>query len=153
MTTLKDRFFLLQQRRPDIRQADLAHAAEVSAPSVHAWFSGKVQTMKHITAMKAAALYGVDPHWLATGEGEMLPRYGAANVAAFTAGRRGAAGPLSELQSIIDELSPLMRTAARGVLHDWIDGKAGTSDTIDAIEQLRLASTALQPTAAKKTAA
>lgn len=152
MTTLKDRFFLLQQRRPDIRQADLAHAAEVSAPSVHAWFSGKVQTMKHITAMKAAALYGVDPHWLATGKGEMLPRYGA-NVSALPAGKRGASGAIFELQAIVDELSPLMRTAARGVLHDWIDGKASASDTIDAIEQLRLASAALQPAAAKKTAA
>ena len=152
MTTLKDRFFLLHQRRPDISQTDLARAAGVSAPSVSAWISGKAKTMKHVTAVKAAALYGVDVHWLATGEGEMLPRYGA-NVSALPAGKRGAAGAIFELQAIFDELSPLMRTAARGVLHDWIDSKASASDTIDAIEQLRLASAALQPAAAKKTAA
>lgn len=154
MNTLKDRFFLLRQRQPGINLTDLAQASGVSVPSVHAWFSGKTKSLKHITAMRAAEMYGVNPHWLATGEGEMMPTHGAANVTTLLpAGRRGASGPLSELQAIIDELSPLMRTAARSVLQEWLDGRADLPDAIDAIEQLRTASAAAQSSAVKKVAA
>lgn len=153
MNTLKDRFFLLQQRRPDINLTQLARASGVATPSAHAWFTGKTKTMKHLTAVKAAALYGVDAHWLATGEGDMI-KHAATNVTVLTTSeRRGTSAPLFELQSIIDELTPLMRTAARSVLHDWIDGKANQADVSDAIEQFRAASAASQSTTVKKTAA
>ena len=152
MNTLKDRLYFLSQRRPDISQADLVRATTATAPSVSAWFSGKTKTIKHVNAVKVAALYGIDAHWLETGDGDMLPKY-SGNVASLSEGRRWASGPILDLQAIVDELVPTMRTAARGVLHDWIDGKASAADTIDAIEQLRVASTALQPAAAKKIAA
>jgi SOS-response transcriptional repressor LexA len=73
MTTLKDRFSTLATLRPDISQADVARAAGVKPPSVNGWFSGASRSMKAAPATAVAALYGVDAHWLATGEGAMLP--------------------------------------------------------------------------------
>lgn len=73
MTTLKQRFALLGDLRPDIKKADLARATGAKAPSVGAWFSGETKSMQASTATKVAALYGVSAHWLATGEGEMQP--------------------------------------------------------------------------------
>ncbi len=71
LTTLKQRFALLQERNPDISQADLARATGAKPPSVNAWFTGDTKSMKADTASKVAALYGVNPVWLATGEGEI----------------------------------------------------------------------------------
>lgn len=71
MSTLKERFEELSRLRPDVTQADLARAIGVKPPSVNAWFKGKTQTLKADTAAQAAAVYGVDPHWLATGKGQM----------------------------------------------------------------------------------
>ena len=72
-TTLKQRFALLQERRLDITQADLARATGARPPSVNAWFTGDTKSMKAETASKVAALYGVNPLWLATGEGSVEP--------------------------------------------------------------------------------
>ena len=73
MSTLKQRFAKLAELHPEITQADLARATGAKPPSVNAWFSGETKSMKAATAAKAAQLYGCNPHWLATGEGEMLP--------------------------------------------------------------------------------
>lgn len=72
MTTLKQRFQRLRELRPEISQADLARATGAKPPSVNAWFTGETKSMKAETAAKAAAVYGVNPHWLATGDGPML---------------------------------------------------------------------------------
>lgn len=69
MSTLKQRFAELQAGKPEITQADLSRATGAKPPSVNAWFTGETKSMKPGTAAKAAALYGVDPLWLATGEG------------------------------------------------------------------------------------
>lgn len=70
-TTLKQRFALLQERRPEISQADLARLCGAKPPSVNAWFSGETKSMRAETAAKVAAVYGVSPIWLATGEVDM----------------------------------------------------------------------------------
>lgn len=72
MTTLKQRFAELRALKPAIKNADLVRATGASAPSVGAWFSGDTKSMKAETAAKVAAVYGVNPHWLATGEGSMV---------------------------------------------------------------------------------
>lgn len=69
MSTLKSRFAELRAERPEISQADLARATGAKPPSVNAWFTGQTKSMKVDTAVAAAALYGVSPHWLATGHG------------------------------------------------------------------------------------
>lgn len=69
------RFAKLKELRPDISKADLARATGAKPPSVGAWFDGGTLSMKGETAAKAAALYGVTAHWLATGEGPMYPQH------------------------------------------------------------------------------
>lgn len=56
--------------RPDVTQADIARATGAKPPSVSAWINGDTKTMKIATATKAAALYGVNPLWLSTGQGD-----------------------------------------------------------------------------------
>lgn len=73
MSTLKQRFALLAKERPEISQANLARATGAKPPSVNAWFSGDTKTMKADTAAKAAAVYGCNALWLATGAGPMWP--------------------------------------------------------------------------------
>lgn len=80
MSTLKQRFARLAELHPSISQADLVRATGAKAPSVSAWFSGETKSMKAATAAKAAQLYGCNPHWLATGEGEMAPAGGRVEV-------------------------------------------------------------------------
>lgn len=75
MTTLKQRFEKLASWKPEITQADLARAANVKPASVNDWFSGKTKSLKATTAVKVAAVYGCNAHWLATGEGEMLGKH------------------------------------------------------------------------------
>lgn len=69
MSTLKQRFAELATDHPEITQAKLARETGAKPPSVHGWFSGDTKSMKAGTAAKAAKLYGVEPGWLATGEG------------------------------------------------------------------------------------
>lgn len=91
MSTLKQRFARLAELHPSISQADLVRATGAKAPSVSAWFSGETKSMKAATAAKAAQLYGCNPHWLATGEGEMVPTGGrveASNVVPAAIGTR-----------------------------------------------------------------
>ena len=51
-------------------QAELARACEVKAASVSDWISGKTQTMKAATAMRAADFLGVNVLWLTEGRGQ-----------------------------------------------------------------------------------
>lgn len=97
MTTLKQRFAELARLKPEISQADLARATGAKPPSVNAWFTGETKSMKAFTAARAAAVYGVDANWLATGEGEMTPSITTARVK-ISAGS-GQAYPLGPLSS------------------------------------------------------
>lgn len=71
MSSLQQRFALLEKAKPTITQADLARATGAKPPSVNAWFSGMTKSMKAVTAARAAALYGCNSTWLATGQGPM----------------------------------------------------------------------------------
>lgn len=51
-------------------QADLSRACKVATSSVANWMNGRTKELSAIHAFKAAALLGVNPFWLATGEGE-----------------------------------------------------------------------------------
>lgn len=73
MTTLKQRFALLAQKKPEITQADLARATGAKASSVSDWFSGETKSMKAGTAAKAAQLYGCETLWLSNGTGPIWP--------------------------------------------------------------------------------
>ena len=91
-----------------------------------------------------AKLYGVDAHWLATGEGEMLPvssKVEAYNVTALPApALRSLDDVLAELQTVVDGLSPLLQDAGRAVLIKWINGQASRGDAVATLEGLRQAS-------------
>jgi transcriptional regulator with XRE-family HTH domain len=52
-------------------QAALAKAAGVKPPSVADWFNGKTRTLKAEPLVRAAIYLGVEPLWLAAGEGPM----------------------------------------------------------------------------------
>lgn len=52
--------------------AALANASGVKAPSAHGWLNGSSKSMRAGPAIKAAAYLGVNPLWLAEGEGEMI---------------------------------------------------------------------------------
>lgn len=58
---------------------ELAVAAKVKVPSVHGWLNGASKTMKAGPAIRAAAFLGVNPLWLADGDGDMatISEYGA----------------------------------------------------------------------------
>lgn len=104
MSTLKQRFAELEAEKPEITQADLARATGAKPPSVNAWFTGDSKSMKSATAVKAAALYGVSPLWLATGEGykkAQQPHTEHAQVATNNAAPTTAGGQLQALFDMI----------------------------------------------------
>lgn len=53
------------------KQVELARACGVNPASVNDWLSGKTQSLKSSTALRAAAFLGVNQLWLAEGKGEM----------------------------------------------------------------------------------
>ncbi|AKG07036.1 hypothetical protein AAX06_01255 [Moraxella bovoculi] len=62
----------IQQKLDDkgLRQADIARATGKSTAAVAKWLSGQ-NVPKTDSLVKIAQLFGVTPHWLATGQGEM----------------------------------------------------------------------------------
>lgn len=97
MSTLQERFQALRARRPEISNADLARLTGAKPPSVGDWFNGETKSMKANTAAKVAAVYSVNPMWLATGNGEMLKWDGHANgdVPMIAAPKEHARAPMS----------------------------------------------------------
>jgi hypothetical protein len=66
---LKDRIAEALLRNPGVKQADLARHCKVSSASVAGWVTGETKSLKSVSAMKAAQLFGCDQNWLATGTG------------------------------------------------------------------------------------
>lgn len=153
--TLSDRIKLAAEEKK-ISQAGLARACGISRPSVNAWFSGTTQSIDGKYLTTAAEFLGVNPHWLATGEGEMQPVGGkaeASNVTAMPApALRGLDGVLAELQAVVDGLSPLLQDAGRTVLIKWMNGQASRSDAVATLESLQQASSSGMPAAANRAA-
>jgi transcriptional regulator with XRE-family HTH domain len=53
-------------------QAELARACGIKPPSVSSWFSGETLSLEGENLVRAAGYLGVNPHWLAIGEGQMV---------------------------------------------------------------------------------
>jgi hypothetical protein len=68
---LKDRIIKAMAHK-NCQIPELASVAKVKAPSVHGWVNGTSKTLKAGPAIRAAAYLGVNPLWLAEGDGEML---------------------------------------------------------------------------------
>ena len=52
-----------------IKGVELARAVGVKPPSVSDWLSGKSKTMEGENLLKASKFLGVNPNWLAVGNG------------------------------------------------------------------------------------
>ncbi len=90
--------------------------------------------------LKVHAMTGISPHWLATGEGEMLPMKGpgASNVVPVTTGAAKTEALLTELQAIVDGLAPILQEPGRDALVKWAQGQTtmqATAATLQAYEQ------------------
>lgn len=113
MSTLKQRFAKLKELRPDVSQADLARATGAKPPSVNAWFTGETKSMKGATAAKAAALYGVNPLWLADGVGDMIPSTGASTLSPLTGGGGQRVTALSASDAHADDYIQIRESEVR----------------------------------------
>ena len=111
-------------------------------------------------AENLCAKLGLPSRWfeqgLAATEGEMLPAGGrveAPNVTALPApALRGLDGVLTELQAVLDGLSPLLQDAGRTVLVKWVNGQASRSNVVDTLEKLQQASAGTMPGAENRAA-
>ncbi|ARG38383.1 LexA family transcriptional regulator [Acinetobacter baumannii] len=71
MNTLAERLRYAMEVLPPkkIKGVDLARAVGVKPPSVSDWLSGKSKTMEGENLLKASKFLGVNPNWLASGNG------------------------------------------------------------------------------------
>ena len=127
--------------RIGIKRPRLAAELGVSYVAVKKVLDGQTKAFTAENNSRAAAFLGVSPDWLATGEGDMLPAGGSAeapNVTALPApALRGLSGVLTELQTVMDGLSPLLQVAAKAVVHQWLDGHASLADVVTTIEGMQ----------------
>ena len=155
MVEYKDRLSAAMERKK-VKRTALANALEVSYVAIKKVLDGDTKSLTAANNAKAAAFLEVSPDWLATGEGDMVPAGGkveASNVTAMPApAPRGLGGVLTELQTVVDGLSPLLQDAGRNVLHKWLDGQASRSDVVATLEGLQQASTGTMPGAENRAA-
>lgn len=72
MNNLSDRLKLaIKQSNPKIKQVDLANACKIRASSVSDWMNGRTKNLEGSHLLAAAEILGVNPRWLATGQGKM----------------------------------------------------------------------------------
>lgn len=71
MKTLAERLKYAMEVLPHkkVKGVDLARAVGVKPPSVSDWLSGKSKTMEGENLLKASKFLGVNPNWLASGNG------------------------------------------------------------------------------------
>lgn len=73
MTSLADRLRLAMEGPPRISQAAIARACGIKAPSVTDWLNGRTKRLEGSNLLATARILGVNPEWLANGEGPMRP--------------------------------------------------------------------------------
>jgi len=73
MKTLADRLSTAM-KNANISQAELARLCGVKPPSVNGWLSGKSKFLRGENLLKAAEVLRVSEEWLATGQGEPVPK-------------------------------------------------------------------------------
>ena len=143
MSTYGSRLNAALERKKRSR-ADLAKAIGRTPQAIGQVINGMTKALTAANNSLAAIYLDVNPHWLATGEGEMLPagsQVEASNVTALpTPALRSLDDVLAELQTVVDGLSPLLQDAGRAVLIKWINGQASQGDAVATLEGLRQAS-------------
>ena len=84
---------------------------------------------------------GVDAHWLATGEGEMVPTNAPPSIK-FNMGddQPPLVHALESLDRHLKELAPVLQDSGREVLRKWAMGIATTAEVADALQAMALAS-------------
>lgn len=122
-TTLQERMTLALGRKSGLTQAGLARACGgIARSSVNAWVKGGTESIDGKFLTSAARYLGVDPHWLATGEGEMLSGAGTneaskPNVTPLVS--RARVPLISWVQA--GELSEVLDTIYPGEVERWVD--------------------------------
>lgn len=104
---LKDRV-LLAIERAGCTIPDVAAAAKIKPPSVHGWTNGESQSLRAGPCLRAAAFLGVNPLWLAEGEGDMLPKHSAPSAEVLHINETRAeykAGPIADLVQCAKRMS------------------------------------------------
>jgi hypothetical protein len=66
--------------------------------------------------------------------------------------QRQAVDTLTELQALVDSLTPLLRDAGINVLHKWLDGQASATEAAAVLEQLQQISAGARPVAENRAA-
>lgn len=75
MSSLLERLKLAAaSKTPEVKQAAMARACGVSRAAVAGWFAKENFALQATHAFALAKLLGVDPEWLATGRGQMIPK-------------------------------------------------------------------------------
>lgn len=135
--------------RKKASKTDLAKAMGRTPQAVGQVINGTTKALTAENNSLAAIYLGVNPDWLATGEGEMVVagrQVEASNVTTMPApALRGLDVVLAELQAVVDGLSPLLQDAGRAVLVKWLNGQASRSDAVATLEGLRQASAGTMP--------
>lgn len=95
----------------------------ISASSVHQVLRGQTKAHTAENCVRAARFLGVDPFWLATGQGPMLahadPAIAAREaVASYSSGCTDA-DALSRLRQLLQRLPPDLRSTAADILSGW----------------------------------
>lgn len=140
--------------RKKVSRADLAKAIGRSPQAIGQVINGTTKALTAENNSLAAIYLGINPDWLATGEGEMVlagSRVEPPNIVTLPPARR-IVDTLDELQAVVGQLSPLLQDAGRSVLHKWMDGQVSAAEAAATLEGLLQASAGLLPAAENRAA-
>ncbi len=93
-----------------------------------------------------AKIYGVNAHWLATGEGEMLQSTTPGQAAPTAPSASGAVTLAQALEVValsLESLSPILQQAGQSTLEKWVHGQATLAETATTLAALAQASQSL----------
>jgi transcriptional regulator with XRE-family HTH domain len=124
----------------------LAAALGVSYQAVKKVLDGKSNALTAENNAKGARFLGVSSHWLATGEGEMIPSNGTPSVR-FALPSDGDVIEIAHALQALDEhlhaLAPVLQDAGRDILRKWLAGTATVDDAVQALEAMAMTSKAM----------
>jgi transcriptional regulator with XRE-family HTH domain len=104
------------------------------------------ETLRPTGLIALARVLNVSPHWLDTGEGEMLPSRDTPEVR-FTLPSDGdvieVAHALHALDEHLQGLAPVLQDAGRDILRKWLASTATVDDAVQALEAMAMTSKAM----------